>query len=431
MERSRKSTHLDPLTGLYNRHCFLKTLNHIKHPGALLYVDLDNFRQINYCHSHQFGDRFLKSVSDRLKKLCGKQDLLFHTGPGEFYVLKSGQFEPQQLAQEAEKIVLNFRKPFKMDNKSIYTSVSIGVFNFVNLDMTQKDMLIAVDMALYEAKKNGKNGFAVYIPEMGERLHQQHHLEGAIRQALTNREIEVYYQPQYSLKDHSIIGVEALARWNKNGKIILPDEFIPVAESSLVIIPIGEFIMEQACKEIYSINQKRYSPLRLAINVSSVQLKHSDFLAMVTRLLKQTGFPPQLLDLEITESILMDDVDFYLPQLTALSNLGIQITIDDFGTGYSSLSYLQKFPLKKLKVDKSFLEQSTDQQSKQQILNAILKLANSIGLTTVAEGVESRSQLDQIQNLNCDTMQGFYFAKPMPFEDLRGLTEPQIKKDQE
>ncbi len=412
----------DPLTGLYNRKHLIDVLHQRHYPCALLSIDLDNFRQINDYHSHAFGDEVLKATAKRISESCTQQDMIFHSGRGEFFILKEGQFGPKQLKKEASKLINAFHKPFSINHIVIYITTSIGVLNIPSIETPTDRIMIAVDIALYEAKKHGKNAFSYYNPEMEQHLRDRHLLEDQMREALDKHEIEVHYQPQYCLKNYEITGVEALARWRKNGQIILPNEFIPIAEASLAIIPMGRFILHQACKEIHQINQTRSKPLRLAVNVSGVQLKHSDFVSTVKNTLKQTHFPPQLLDLEITESMIMDDVPFFLAQLNALNELGIQITMDDFGTGYSSLSYLQKFPLKKLKIDKTFLKNTQPDTSNYHILKAIIQLANNIGLNTVAEGIENESQLIQLETLDCYGMQGFYFAKPMTLEALVDLT---------
>lgn len=413
---------IDRLTGLSNRDGLIFVIENLNRKHVLLSIDIDNFRYINDTYGHYFGDTLIKFMSKRLINNCSFGDKIFRTGGDEFVILKKDEWQEEQVIDFVEKLMIDLREPFTIEGTLVFITNSIGIFNIPSTQNEDRQLITKVDLALFEAKNSGKDCYKFYAPEMSDKIKKRHEVENRIRQALVRNEIHVHYQPKYNSKTNEITGVEALARWEKDGQIILPNDFIPAAETSRVIIPIGKEILRQSCIEINNINKDMDKPISLAVNVSGIQLKYSDFISTVKMVLEETMFPPNLLDLEITESTIMDDLSFYLPLFNKLNDLGVQITIDDFGTGYSSLRYLQQFPLKKLKVDKSFVLNGNKDQTSLHILKTIIELANGMGLNTVAEGVETEKQLSTLNSLPCDEYQGFYFAKPMTLNKLISLT---------
>ncbi len=414
--------HHDALTGLANRVLFrehmdgalLRAEHHAEH-FAILCLDLDEFKDVNDTLGHPIGDALLKVVAARLRDCVGEQDIVARLGGDEFAILQSGGGQPRRSADLAARIVEVVGQPFQIDGHSIVVGASIGI-TVVPQDGINPDQLLKnADMALYRAKKDGRGVYRFFEPEMDSALQTRRALVVDLRTATSNGEFELYYQPFVHLERNEISGFEALVRWHHPERgMVSPAEFISVAEETGLIVEIGEWVLGQACRQA----MMWPSSIRVAVNLSPAQFKGRDVAELVAQALAQSGLDPRRLEIEITESLLLQDAEATLDMLHRVRDLGVRIAMDDFGTGYSSLSYLRSFPFDKIKIDQSFVRELSRRSDCLTIVRSIASLGAGLGMTTTAEGVETLDQLAQLRAAGCTEVQGYLFAKPMPADRL-------------
>ena len=428
-ERIHYISNYDKQTDLPNKTLFLDRLimagmNADRENNIICIISLgiDNFKKINRSFGHVKGDEILKKVGNRLKGVCRKSDTVSRYGGDEFTLLLTDINSHEDIIRIIEKIKVELERPFVLENNKIYTSCTQGISLYPSDSDDIKIIPRHANQAQHLAKKTGKGSYAFYKEENDILLKKRHKDETLLRSALEKDEILVHYQPKFDIKQNKITGVEALVRWKKNtGELIYPDNFISILEESGLIISIGEYVLKKSCIDISEVNQIIKEPLKLAVNLSGVQFSDPLLISKIMSILEQTGFPPELLEVEITESIAMDNRDNTLHILDELSSHGISIAVDDFGTGYSSLSYLQKFPLTTLKIDKSFIDDMDENIEDQGIVKTIISLAEIMKLNVVAEGVEKDSQIELLRDNNCHEAQGYLISKPTTLKKLKEL----------
>lgn len=420
----------DDLTDLPNRTLFTDRLcqaiaatgRHQKLVGVM-FMDLDHFKNVNDTLGHEVGDTLLRAVAARLKACFRESDTVSHFGGDEFAVVLTDISNTDDAALIAKKILKAFVAPFEIDGNELFVTFSIGITLYPIDDDNSLDLLRNADAAMYHAKAKGRGNFQFYSAELTYRAQKRMALETGLRHALERAEFVLHYQPQVDLKTGQIVGVEALIRWEQPGKgMMSPAEFIPVAEASGLIVPIGEWVLRTACAQAKAWQDQGLPKLLMAVNLSSRQFVRGHLVELVSTVLQETGLSPQCLELEITESILMDGTDSaVLSTLNEFKHMGITLAIDDFGTGYSSLSYLKRFPVDKLKIDQSFVRGITHNPEDASVVQAIIAMAHSLRLTVIAEGVETEEQHDHLHYHDCDQMQGYFFSRPLPAEHIPEL----------
>lgn len=434
--------HHDPLTKLPNRLLFFSRLKaglqkNRQSQGqlAVLFIDLDNFKNINDSLSHAIGDQVLCMVAERIKKCTRARDTVSRHGGDEFAVLLDDLHDIQPAIDMAMRINKIFRKPFMVEGNECFITASIGV-TFSPQDGDNENVLIKnADLAMYQAKAEGKNTFCLYTDDINAKVKRRLSLINRLRNAIKNDEISVYYQPKVSIKKQCIVGVEALLRWEpESGEIISPQECILLAEETGMIVDVGLFVLKTACKQAAEWKKQGLS-LSVAVNLSPRQFHQKDFLDSITNVLCESGLPANLLELEITESLMMENRDVVIVLLWEFKKLGIKISIDDFGTGYSSLAYLKQLPLDVLKIDRSFVKDLPENKDDAALTSTIISMADNFGLEVVAEGVETIEQYLFMQECGCQMIQGFLISSPEPPEQLMKLfrSSPRfsIHEDQE
>jgi diguanylate cyclase (GGDEF)-like protein len=417
----------DSLTGLPNRVLFHEHLEHAlartRRGGddlAVLCIDLDHFKHVNDTLGHPIGDRLLQTVSERLKECVRDTDVVARLGGDEFAVVAVAAGQPVGAVVLAERIIAALSKPFDLDGHHVVIGGSVGIA-FAPSDGLESDTLMrAADLALYRAKGDGRGLCRFFEPDMDAKMQARRTLELDLRRALVTEEFELYYQPLINLKSNEVCGFEALLRWNhpERGRIS-PAEFIPIAEETGIIIPLGEWVLRHACAEAV----QWPDDIKVAVNVSPAQFKSRSLALAVTSALAASGLPPQRLELEITESVLLNETEATLATLHQLRDLGVQISMDDFGTGYSSLSYLRSFPFDKIKIDRSFIRDLSETDESVAIVRAVAGLGRNLGMATTAEGVETDEQLDQLRDEGCTEVQGYLFSEPLPATDVISLLD--------
>ncbi|MDR3392746.1 MAG: EAL domain-containing protein [Sulfuriferula sp.] len=382
---------------------------------GMLFLDLDNFKHINDSLGHNFGDRVLLQVVERLKNCIQDTDTISRQGGDEFVVLLSGMHDVTGVGEIAQKIIDAFADVFVIDGYSVSTSFSVGISLFPDDGMEFDTLLKRADTALYQAKDSGRNAYRFYAKKMNTDAVEQMQMQGQLRNAVKQQEFILYYQPQVDIASGRIIGAEALVRWqHPEMGLIPPGKFIPLAERSGLIIPLGEWILYEACRQAMVWQKNGLPDLVVAVNLSAIQFKRGNLLDTVADALKQSGLPAHCLELELTESILLQDIDVTLKMLQELKRMGVKLSIDDFGTGYSSLSYLKQLAVDKIKIDQSFVRDLANDQDDGAIVKAIIQLGHTLQLTVIAEGVETDEQLAFLRNNGCDEIQGYLFSCPVP-----------------
>jgi len=420
----------DALTGLPNHQLFndrLKmALTHAHRnelPLGVLFIDLDDFKNVNDSQGHYFGDLLLKQVAERLTTCCREEDTVARLGGDEFLLL--AQFirkEEPAATRLAERIAESFKKPFTLEDKQIYVNASIGITIYPNDGNDIETLVKNADVAMYRAKCQGKNQFRLFTDVMHREVMRRIALGNDLRGGLEREEFMVYYQPKVTIQTGVVSGMEALVRWNRLKKeMVPPGEFISLAEDNGVIFPLGEWVLSTACRQAGEFGVACHRDPCVAVNLSVKQFCQENLVAMIRETLNKTGLSPNLLTIEITENIVISDIEATIKTLKLLKELGIHVSIDDFGTGYSSLSYLKKMPLSELKIDKSFVDDTPDDADACAIVKTILSLAKSLNLKTVAEGVETKRQLAFLRSEGCDEMQGYLFSKPLPATEMATL----------
>ncbi|WP_019530702.1 EAL domain-containing protein [Dasania marina] len=419
----------DLLTRLPNRSLFKDRLSTAisqaernKSRLAVMFIDLDRFKVINDSLGHTMGDRLLQAVSQRLQEHIRKSDTLSRFGGDEFTLLLPEIADDQAATQVADKILESIKQPFMLGGHDIYVGASIGIATYPEAGTNMDALIKNSDIAMYQVKNTGKDGVKIFNPDMNDNPTQRLMLEQDIRRAIELDEFDICYQPQVDTLTETVCGVEALIRWNHPtlGRLS-PIEFIPIAEESRLIIEIDKYTLRKACRETRHYHHQGMPNLRLAVNLSPIMIERDDFTETVLSILKEEGFPAHLLELEITENVLMGDRKDIVDKLLLLSSKGINLALDDFGTGYSSLSYLQKYPLKTLKIDRSFIHNIKNSEDEACIVNAIISMAQGLRMSIIAEGVENKEQLEYLRALGCDIVQGFFFGAATSLEQVATL----------
>jgi diguanylate cyclase (GGDEF)-like protein/PAS domain S-box-containing protein len=425
-EQARHQAEHDPLTDLPNRVLFLDRLHQAlaiarrQHTQfALMFIDLDRFKAINDTHGHQAGDTVLQEVAARLTHCVRGVDTVSRLGGDEFVVLLADIGGVDQAAHVAGSVMQAVSRPVRAQGQEISLSVSIGIAICPSDGGDVETLLKHADVAMYHAKQNGRNGFQFFSPEMNAHVVERVQMENKLRQALENGEFVLEYQPEVDIGSGRTIGVEALIRWRHPERgLLAPHEFIPVAEECGLIVPIGEWVLREACQQARTWRDEGF-PVVVAVNLSNVQFIHDHLVRYVDEALASSGLAPQFLDLEITEGVIMNGDAATLATVNALRERGVQLTIDDFGTGYSSLSFLRRFPLSKLKIDRSFIDDITRDPADAAMIPAIIAVARSLKLRVIAEGVETAEQLRFLQQHGCDEYQGYYASMASASPDLK------------
>ncbi|AFM39777.1 PAS domain S-box/diguanylate cyclase (GGDEF) domain-containing protein [Desulfosporosinus acidiphilus SJ4] len=417
----------DSLTDLPNRLLFKDRLQlailqacRRQEKIAVFFVNMDDFKLINDTYGHEVGDTILCQIAERLQKALRPDDTVARQGGDEFLILLPELSSEQQAAQIARKLLKALNSPFQIGDQETYISASLGIALYP-VDGEEPEVLIQhADVAMYQVKAEGRNHYHFYTEALNERLSERLKLQNEMRRALKNNEFFLEYQPQYCLKNGRICGIEALVRWRHQERgILYPGKFIPLAEENGLILPLGEWVLRSACTQNKLWQDLGYPPVSIAVNLSPRQFRQKDLIGKITRILDDTGLEPHWLELEITESLSMEDVELSSEILRKMKSMGIRLSIDDFGTGFSSLSYLSRFSLDTLKIDRSFISSLSEYADKQAIVLTIIQLAKNLGLKVIAEGVESPDQLDFLSKKDCDVVQGFLLAKPIPVGDIR------------
>lgn len=419
-----QATH-DTLTGLLNRNALATRLADAlaqRAPGkyvAILYVDLDQFKYVNDSLGHQIGDQFLRIVASRLSACLSSTDAVARQGGDEFIVLLNNLPSPEAVTHTAQAILTSIAQPWRVNGYDIHATCSIGI-SIAPSDATDADtMLRQADAAMFRAKALGRNNYRHFTANLSNKAFDRLEWINKLRNALANDEFLLHYQPKIEVLSGRIVGAEALLRWRvADGSMISPADFIPLAEEVGLIVPIGEWVLREACRMNRSWQNAGYRPIPIAVNISAIQLERDDLVDKVVQVLEETGLTPHYLEVEITESALMSDVNQSIHTLQRLRELGVRSAIDDFGTGYSSLAHLKRFAVDTLKIDRSFISNITQDRGNIGIVQAIISLAHTLGLMVVAEGVETPEEYRHLSARGCDQIQGYYSGRPMTAEAL-------------
>jgi len=426
--RIQQLAHFDSLTGLPNRVLLherssqaIQMARRNGEPLALLFLDLDHFKNVNDSLGHRVGDELLKVLAQRLKLTVREQDTVSRLGGDEFLLLLPGT-DAAGAARVAAKVMAQATQPFQIDQNELTVTPSIGIALFPGDGVDFDTLSKRADIAMYRAKRDGRNSFRFFTEEMQAQSLRSLQLESALRRALARGQLRLHYQPQILLEGNRVIGAEALLRWqHPELGMVSPAEFIPIAEASGLILSIGEWVIREAVQQLKRWLDGGMAPIKVAVNLSSVQFRHADLPTLVTRILNEAGLPPELLELELTEGVAMVDPRAAIAVMDDLFKRGVRMSIDDFGTGHSSLSYLKKFRVYKLKIDQSFVRDITDDPEDKAIVSAIISMSASLGLRTIAEGVETQGQLDFLRERGCKEVQGFFFSPALPADEFRAF----------
>jgi len=422
-------TQYDPLTGLPNRQQLQRQLDHILEEArrlqrrvAVLCLGLDDFKGINEQFSYRTGDHLLLALADRLRSLGGRLDALARLGGDQFVLVLSGIEQPYEAAELAQTLLDDLETPLEVDGQRIRLHGTIGVTLYPEDGGDTEKLLQKAEQTMTLAKNRSRNRYQFYVASIDSEMRARRELEKDLGEALAHGEFFLVYQPQVDYQRNCITGVEALLRWKHQGKLVPPDLFIPVAEQNGSIIPIGAWVLDQACRQLQEWRGLGFTGLRMAVNLSTVQLHHSGLPQMISDLLQRHQLPAETLELEVTETGLMEDIQAARHNLLSLRRSGALIAIDDFGTGYSSLSYLRSLPLDKIKIDKSFV-QDIGQDEGATIVRAVIQLGRSLGMTVIAEGVETPEQEAYLIAEGCEEGQGYYYSKPLQAREMTALLE--------
>ncbi len=439
-ERLKHQAFHDPLTDLPNRALFLDRLEHTlarmgrgEGPIAVLFLDLDNFKLVNDGFGHAVGDQLLLKVAGRLEACLRPQDTVARFGGDEFTILLEDAPGLDSAILVAKRVIEGLQAPFVLKGREVFVTASIGiVLSSPGRENFSEDLLRDADAAMYRAKAGGKAGYEVFEPNMNVRALEQLELESDLRRAIEREEFVVHYQPVVELATGKVVGMEALLRWEHPERgLLYPSGFIPLTEETGLIVPIGQYVIEEVCNQarLWQEQYLRDPALVVSVNLSARQFQHPGLIQELAQALRKSGADPNGLELEITESVLMKDEEVAPARLEELKGLGIRMALDDFGTSYSSLSYLKRLPVETLKLDKSFVDGLGKDPKDKLIASATISLAQTLGLEVVAEGVETAEQLRQLRKLGCDLVQGNYFARPLTSEEASALiaTGPRLK----
>ena len=427
----------DALTGLPNRTLLIdrirKAIASSKDANnfiALLFIDLDNFKNINDSLGYVIGDTILQQAATRIREFINEKDTVSRIGGDEFVIMLKDLQDKHDAAVMADKLISLFAQSFNVNSHQFTITPSIGIALYPDDGETPYSLVRNADTAMNKAKQEGRNRYHLFTPGLTKSALRRISMENQLRQTASNNGFTVYYQPKVNLHDNTIVGMEALVRWiQPDGTIISPAEFIPLAEETGLIVPIGEQVLEAACLDTVELNQRFGTNLKVSVNLSLRQFKQKQLMKNIMDIIAMTAICPSCLELEITESTVMDDIEQTKMTLEKLDKIGITLSIDDFGTGYSSLSHLKNMPMHTLKIDQSFVAGLPQNKSDQKLVKAIMSLAKSFDLSTVAEGIETPEQYNYMRELGCDVMQGYYYSPPVPLEEFASLVEATLKTD--
>lgn len=433
-EKLHHMAYYDSLTGLPNRLSLYEDLSKEFSTkgacsGALFFIDLDNFKYVNDTMGHAFGDQLLKNIGERFYNIFKDKGTAYRLGGDEFvlYIREYCNFE--EIEYTALKIISDFKKPFYICGSVLHTTFSIGISMYPDHGNSAEELLKCADIAMYKAKGSGRNKFIFFDEKMNDEVKDRVIIEKHLRTALENGELLVYYQPQLELSTSKITGFEALLRWQSPELgFVSPLKFIKVAEESNLINSIGEWVLREACYFLKGLHQMGFKGLTISVNVSMLQLLQDNFTDMVMQVLNFLNLEAEYLELEVTESILMESYETIISKLTLLRKMGVKIALDDFGKGYSSLSYLKQLPITTLKIDKNFVDNIISKDSSRTLTGHIVTIGKSMGLKVIAEGVEEQEQLDYLINNECDRIQGYIFSKPLPEKGIIDLLSVDLTK---
>ncbi|MGE5632291.1 MAG: EAL domain-containing protein [Caulobacteraceae bacterium] len=420
-----KQQQYDTLTSLPNRNLFYEHLNQALKDAvykntcaAVLFLDLDMFKNINDTLGHNVGDLVLKHAAGRLMESIGKDSTIARMGGDEFAILITGIKGQEDAAKAASKILEAFSGSFVIENHELTVSASIGIAVFPEHGGETHEILKNAASAMHKVKLIGRNDYQIYSPDLAENSLEKFRLINNLRHAIDNEELLLHYQPKVDGKTGELVGMEALVRWQHPEKgLIYPSEFIPLAEETGIIKALDEWVLRRACNQLKQWRELGHTSLRLAVNLSAWQFKEKHLPDIVANVLKETGIDASFLELEITETAAMENLDFTINALSKLMDMGVNISIDDFGTGYSSLNYLKRFPINFLKIDQTFIADILEDKNTYAIVKAIIDVAHTLSLKVIAEGVETKEQLRLLQHMGCDEIQGFYISKPLPADE--------------
>jgi len=432
IERYRSQRHLaflahyDQLTGLSNRGLFfdrfaqaIKRARRSEQLVALLFVDLDHFKDINDSMGHHAGDILLKRVADRLRACVRECDTVSRMGGDEFSLVLEDIASIQQVSAVAKRILHALAEPFLLENREIFTTASVGITIFPFDDNVEGTLLQHTDIAMYQAKHQGGNSYQYYLGGMGAQVVSRSSLANDLRQGLVRDEFFLHYQPLVELTTGRITGLESLLRWNHPTRgLISPAKFIPIAEQIGFIGQLGQWVLQKACTDMGHLSQDEMAAIPVAVNVSGRQFRHNNLVAKIQEVLETSTLGPEMLELELTENVLMDDSANHTSTLDKIIRMGVKISIDDFGTGYSSFRYLKTFPIDTLKIDRSFIQDLPHNPHNASLVASMIHMGHSLGLCVLAEGVETEAQVRFLKDHDCDRAQGFFFAKPEPLDSL-------------
>ncbi|WP_431811202.1 putative bifunctional diguanylate cyclase/phosphodiesterase [Lysinibacillus sp. FW12] len=417
----------DSLTDVSNRFAYIERMDNllestsaISHSvqHAVYFLDLDRFKQINDTLGHAVGDSILIEVANRLKKLLKNKDIIARYGGDEFVITLTNVKNVKEAAKFAEQIISSIEQPMMLNGQEVFISTSVGISVYPVDGKNTEELINCADRAMTYSKKHELNGYSFYFDELQTDAKRVLLLDSELRRAVENREFELYFQPKISVENEGIQGLEALVRWNSERLgFVSPAEFIPYAEDTGLIIPLSEVILEKACEAVIQMQQQGWKT-PVAINISSIHFKQQNFLDSIQTILERYNMPANNFEIEVTERTVMNNANETVSKLVRLKQLGFKISIDDFGTGYSSLSYLVRFPLDCLKIDRSFIQHIGSLDEKQAVVDAIIQMSHRLKMKVVAEGVEQAQQVDILRKMNCDIIQGYYYSKPLPLNEL-------------
>ncbi|MDR6959028.1 diguanylate cyclase (GGDEF)-like protein [Pseudomonas brassicacearum] len=398
---------------------------------AVMFIGLDRFKRINNALGHPVGDEMLKRVARALATVVRESDSVFRYGSDEFVVLVGDVSDPQQTKGVAEKLLNAISTPQPIDGHDLTVTASLGISLYPADGFDAVALIKKAETAMRNVKETGPNDYRFFTEDMNRRARQQQTIESGLRLALQRKEFVLHYQPKLDLTNGKVVGVEALVRWNRPDQgMVFPSDFIPVAEDSGLIVPLSQWVLQEACQQACRWQAQGMRPLILSVNISAIDFRQRGFVEGIARTLKETGFSPTQLELEITESVLMQNIDTTVATLKAIKQLGIRLAIDDFGTGYSSLSYLQKFPVDVLKIDRSFVGDLSIDSNDAKLVSTIISLGKSLNLHIIAEGVETREQLEFLKRHQCEEAQGYYFSKAVePQAFVEWMTEWETRQN--
>jgi len=436
-EMKRQEEHIahqayhDALTGLPNRLLAFDRIKvsiaHVKRGGtklAVLFLDLDNFKNVNDTLGHEWGDRLLLQVANRLAANLREEDTVARLGGDEFLVLVAAVASESVVIELVKRLLHSFALPFTVAGSDLFVTVSIGVAFYPDDGGDPGTLTKHADIAMYQAKARGKNNYCLFTSELSERISTRQQMEHDLRQAVLDREFIVFFQPKCNPSANTVVGAEALVRWRKkDGSIVNPNEFIPLAEETGLIVPLGEQILEYACQVLNALGARGRADLTIAVNLSPLQFIQGNLVERIAAMLLKYGIAGSRLELEITETAMMTNLANTVKTLNRLVQIGIGIAIDDFGTGYSSLSYLKRFPIRTLKIDRSFIRDLPDDPSDAQLVETIMLMAHNLGIDVVAEGVESEAQLEWLRRYRCEQIQGYVYSGPLPVDDFLAFVD--------